>query len=285
MTGDMLGHIRAKIQPALLCGGAGVRIAHLSGIPGKPKQFHRLDYGTGKTLLEDTLSRVSASDIFYSPMLFANHAHKALIESSLTDCENDLRLFYESERKNTFMPVFVSAIMAAREGADALLVLPCDHIIRNRAAFLDDVLSAADQARLHSKTVYFGILPQHPDTHFGYILDKQDGTLAFHEKPDVDTALGLIQLGALWNSGIFMIPVLQFLSDIERLVPALYQMAMRYNYEDGMLPECLWSAAPDSSLDKFYCERVDKGVLWPASFDWCDIGSPERYVQSGVAAA
>lgn len=281
----MLGHIRAKIQPVLLCGGAGMRIAHLSGALGKPKQFHRLEHGAGKTLLEDTLSRVSDPHIFYSPVLFANHAHKALIESCLTDCEKGSRSFYEPERKNTFMPVLVSALLAAREGCDMLLVLPCDHIIRNRAAFLDDVLSVAGQARMHSKMVYFGIQPQRPDTHFGYILDKQDGTLAFHEKPDAARALELIQSGALWNSGIFMIPVLQFLSDIERLAPALYQMAMRYNYEDGMLPGCLWSAAPDISLDKFYCERVDKGVLWPAGFDWCDIGSPERYVQSGVAAA
>src|SRR5438128_5301057 len=62
----------AKIQPVILCGGAGTRLWPLSRHMF-PKQLHAL---TGeRSLLQETALRVSDADRFTAPIVVCNEVH------------------------------------------------------------------------------------------------------------------------------------------------------------------------------------------------------------------
>lgn len=267
-----------KIRPVLLCGGRGQRLSPLIGSDMPPKQFHKLDHGRGASMIETTLNRISNPAIFSDPVIFTHQDYKRYFQNFAC------KIYYEPARKNTFMPVFIAALTAYKAKDEMMLVLPCDHIIHDISVFCDDIMKGYKVAQGAGAIVYFGIKPDTPNTQFGYLSQDGADQVIFHEKPDEFQARALIHAGALWNSGIFLIPVARFINDIHKMAPDLCAQAFEYEYLSYDLPEALWRAAPDISFDRFYCERMKKGKIIQASFDWQDIGAPERYIDSGLAA-
>ncbi|MFM9709531.1 sugar phosphate nucleotidyltransferase, partial [Streptomyces galilaeus] len=88
--------------------------------------------------------------------------------------------------------------------------LPADHVIRDVGAF-HKVIRAALPAAEQGKLVTFGIVPNAPETGYGYIQrgagdDSGVYKIArFVEKPSLERAQQFLQSGDyLWNSGMFM---------------------------------------------------------------------------------
>src|SRR5690606_3641965 len=117
----------------------------------------------------------------------------------------------EPAGRNTAPAVAVAAIHAEQAGGSGadpvLLVLPADHVIADGEAFVAAVghaLAAASTGAL----VTFGVVPDRPETGYGYIRRGADrGRWAlleeFVEKPDLATARGYVASGRyLWNSGM-----------------------------------------------------------------------------------
>jgi len=94
------------------------------------------------------------------------------------------------------------------------LVLPADHYIHNVEAFVRDITTGIDSVN-DTNIVLYGIDPTGPETKYGYIIPAPDG-IRFHEKPDSDRAMKLINDGALWNSGIFAADVDVVLESLNR---------------------------------------------------------------------
>jgi mannose-1-phosphate guanylyltransferase len=270
---------QSNIRPVLLAGGAGNRLKDMNNASLLPKQFHKLNGGKGASLVEATLERVSSRDYFKRAFIFTHSDYKACLSGL------DALIYFEPIRKNTFMPVFIAAMLAQRRNDEFILVLPCDHVIKDHNAFRSAILEGANQAYTTGGIIYYGIEPHYAETQFGYVSQNGDGGILFHEKPSFVDAGVLIEQGALWNSGIFLIPVNSFVDYVQLIAPELYGLALQYELESADLPSELWEAAPDISFDRFYCERNREGILIKVGFDWCDIGAPERYIQSGVAAA
>jgi mannose-1-phosphate guanylyltransferase len=71
--------------------------------------------------------------------------------------------------RNTAPAVAISALQAIKGGGDPiLLVLPADHVIKNVIAFKSAVTEGVRQAR-DGSLVTFGIVPDKPETGYGYI--------------------------------------------------------------------------------------------------------------------
>ncbi|HCK85203.1 MAG TPA: mannose-1-phosphate guanylyltransferase/mannose-6-phosphate isomerase, partial [Hyphomonadaceae bacterium] len=153
------------IIPAILSGGAGTRLWPVS-TDANPKQFHLL--AGGASLLAQTVLRVAGETdavAFAPPIILASAAHVALVEEHLGGSAVSA-LVIEPAGRNTAAPAVIAAALAAEITPDALvLLLPADHLIADREAFLAALARAAAFAR--DRIVTFGVTPNRPATGYG----------------------------------------------------------------------------------------------------------------------
>jgi mannose-1-phosphate guanylyltransferase / mannose-6-phosphate isomerase len=165
-----------------------------------------------------------------------------------------------------------------------LLVLPADHVIRDVPAFQDAVaigLRAAEQGRL----VTFGVVPDRPETGYGYIRrERGDGpayaVAEFVEKPDYQTAVRYVQSGEYyWNSGMFMFRARTWLEELGRHAPAMLVAceaavsAATRDLDFTRLPAAEFGACPADSIDYAVMEKTTAAVVVPLDAGWSDVGS------------
>ncbi|MBI1209117.1 MAG: mannose-1-phosphate guanylyltransferase/mannose-6-phosphate isomerase [Azospirillum sp.] len=275
-----------KIHPAILSGGAGVRLWPMSR-EQFPKQV--LNLTSDHSMIQETALRVLDPENFTSPLVVCNEEHRFVIAEQLRQigCQ-PARIILEPVGRNTAAAVAVSALTIAAEDPDGLmLVLPADHLIRDRRGFHAAVAQAAAAARAGS-LVTFGIVPTAPETGYGYIrrgaaMGRLDGTFqvaAFVEKPSREVAQTYIERGDhFWNSGMFLFPVAEVLAELERFEPAVVaacREALAGAVDDVdflRLAAAPFAAAPTISIDYAVMERTERAVVVPADIGWTDVGS------------
>lgn len=265
-----------NILPVILCGGIGERVQPFLNSK-LPKQFNSIH--SERSLLYETIARVQGS-AFLPPVLFGQKEQEGILKGEMSDFK-DSQVFLEPFRRNTAAPVILSVLHAFYNDIENVVVMPSDHIIRDAAGFRDCIKTSCDV--LNSKgapIAYLGISPDRAFTEYGYISEK-DGSVYFHEKPDLKIAAELIKNGAFWNSGIFLIHPKLFLKDFRQIDEALLLQcmfvfdALKSNGNLYDIAEGVFKNIPDISFDKAYCEKTDKGILRVAEFDWIDIGSED----------
>jgi mannose-1-phosphate guanylyltransferase len=166
-------------------------------------------------------------------------------------------------------------------------VLPADHLISRKKAFHEALATAWNAAR-NERLVTFGIIPNSPETGYGYIRkgEPEEGGVpevlridAFVEKPDEATALTYLQSGNYcWNSGMFMFRAAIVLEEMERHVPEMVAACRNAvtSGEDDLdffRPdrEAFAKSASDS-IDYALMEKTDLAYILPANFGWDDLG-------------
>ena len=277
----------AAIYPVILSGGTGSRLWPLSRTLF-PKQL--LALAGDSSLVQDTARRISGEK-FHAPFIVCNLEHRFLIAEQMREAAiAPQAILLEPEGRNTAPAAALAALAIAEKDPDAvLLVMPADHIIRNRTAFLDAISAAAAAARA-GHLVTFGIKPDAPQTGYGYIrrgaalegLDQSYAVARFVEKPDAATAAGYIAGGDYcWNSGMFLFKAGAFLAELERLEPALLANC-RAALAGGEQDKDFWhlAAAPfqqakSISIDYAVMEHTDKAAVVPVDMGWSDVGSWE----------
>ena len=112
-------------------------------------------------------------------------------------------LILEPCGRNTAPAVAVAALQSVAKGDDPiLLVLPADHLIADVARF-QRAVAVASAAAEEGKLVTFGIVPDKPETGYGYIRARQRAeheneivpVAQFVEKPDLETATRYLESG------------------------------------------------------------------------------------------
>src|SRR5690606_33131154 len=114
------------------------------------------------------------------------------------------------------------------------------HVVRHAERFrraIQAALPAADAGAL----VTFGIVPDAPETGFGYIQAEAGEGLRrvsrFVEKPDAATAQAYLDAGGYyWNSGMFLFRATRYLEELDRFRPdivAAVRAAFAAAREDG----------------------------------------------------
>jgi mannose-1-phosphate guanylyltransferase / mannose-6-phosphate isomerase len=275
-----------KITPVILCGGAGRRLWPYSR-PDRPKPFLPLA-GLASTL-DDTLDRVSGQVLFTPPLIVTHHSLLDLVETKLRAHGIPAHIVLEPVGRDSAAAIAVAAEIVAREQSSPLmLVLAADHLIRDRAGFVETVLAGIKAART-GHVVTFGVPPDHPSSAFGYIRPGKalDGTAhaisLFHEKPSTEQARALITDGCLWNSGNFLFKADVLLEELNNLEPHIAAAAgnsvasmtrfVRGQTTVSTLQETEFAAAPAKSIDFAVMERTNKAAVVRARHDWSDIGT------------
>jgi len=274
-----------RIIPAIMSGGSGTRLWP-SSTDARPKQFHALMGNV--PLIVETIARVSGEArglSFASPIVLCNAMHADLAKQQLAKGGfSPSVVVLEPTGRNTAATAVVAAALGAELDPDALvLLLPADHIIRDRAAFLAALERAAPLAQ--DRIVTFGITPDRPATGYGYIergaelADRVYEVARFHEKPDHDTARTyLSKPGFSWNSGMFlfsprvMLDEFAVTTDIRDGALAALQRAERRGGEILLDATC-FAATPSAPLDKAVMEKTRRAAVAPCEIGWADVGA------------
>jgi len=194
----------------------------------------------------------------------------------------------EPAGRNTAPAVAAAAhYLKAIDPEAVMLVLPADHVITNPTAFADAVAHAATMVE-GGNLATFGIVPQGPETGYGYIRASApaDGSAhcydvaQFVEKPDRAKAQGFLDAGGYyWNSGMFLFRAERYLSELAEFAPAIAsasEAAVKQGYRDldfCRLDEASFAACPSDSIDYAVMERTSAAVVVPADIGWSDVGS------------
>jgi mannose-1-phosphate guanylyltransferase/mannose-1-phosphate guanylyltransferase/mannose-6-phosphate isomerase len=276
---------RQIVRPVILCGGAGTRLWPVSR-PSFPKQF--LPLMGDQSLLQQTATRLSGSR-FAPALLVSGEEQRVLIKDQLEQAGAAVEaIILEPAGRNTAAAATLAAAWLHQKGRDeVLLLMPSDHVIGDREAFLkaiDIALPHAEQGAI----VTFGAQPIEPNTQYGYIeaagnAGFGDGAFPiarFHEKPDATQAAEYLRTGRFfWNAGIFLLKSSTLLDEMRQHLPASLEAiahAVRQATTDGPFVCPLTDAflgAENISIDHAIMEKTSRGVVVPAEMDWSDVGS------------
>lgn len=280
------------IRPVILSGGSGTRLWPTSR-SHHPKQFMPLT--SERTMIQETALRVCDPERFQAPIVVCNEEHRFTVASELQDAGIKLEVeMLEPVGRNTAPAIAAAAALcAAQDREELMLVLPADHHIARPDLFLDVIAAGAKLAEA-GKLVTFGIVPDAPETGYGYIragdgvelgadASKDHGgkvVEAFVEKPDEPTAQAYLDEGSYyWNSGIFLFRADRMIQELETLAPDIWHHAAasvsggQRDTDFLRLSREAFEACPSDSIDYAVMEHTKDAVVVPADIGWSDVGS------------
>jgi mannose-1-phosphate guanylyltransferase len=156
-----------------------------------------------------------------------------------------------------------------------MISVHADWAISDAHGFRDALLTAATAAETHHSLVTVGIVPTRPDPGLGYIEPGQQlspgvrRVTRFVEKPTRDRAAEMRDQGYLWNSGIFVWRVGDFLGEVRALSPEVGPALAKH----GKSLKGFFSAVKPIAVDHAVLERSRRVLVVPAEFGWDDVGT------------
>ena len=259
----------------VLAGGVGSRFWPLS-TPERPKQL--LPLVTAKPLLRDAIDRLA-------PIVDPSHT---LVLTNASLVKSIRKLLTPIPRENIIpepRPVGTAAALTwaalaieRRDSKEATMIcVHADWAIGDDAKFRETLLQGEELARKTHTLVTVGIVPTRADQGFGYIQpahpNDPDGSPVkrFIEKPDRKRAEKMRSEGYLWNSGIFIWSVGDFLAQVREHTPELTKALSLDQNADA--EEFFESVAKPISVDVGVLERSTEVTVLPGDFGWDDVGT------------
>jgi mannose-1-phosphate guanylyltransferase/mannose-6-phosphate isomerase len=269
--------------PVILSGGAGTRLWPLSR-ELSPKQL--LALAGEHTMLQETVLRLESLGAS-APIVVCNEAHRFLVAEQLRIVDAvPSAIVLEPVGRNTAPAIALAAhaALAASQSDPLLLVLPADHVIRDAAAFRAAV-QLATAAASGQALATFGVVPNAPETGYGYI---RRGARAgdcyriaeFVEKPDAARAESFLRSGDYyWNSGMFMFRARRYLEELERHAPDIAQVCResfaeaKRDLDFTRVAGSTFERCRSESIDYAVMEKTSDAVVVPLDAGWNDVGS------------
>jgi len=239
-------------------------------------------------MIQDTVNRIRDIRDMAEPVIVCNEEHRFTIAEQMREHDvHPLAMILEPFGRNTAPAVAVSAFRCIEDNDDpVLLVLPADHVIRDKEAF-HTAIAEGKRAAVDGKLVTFGIVPDAPETGYGYIKAAKEHIAEntyrvdqFIEKPDMATAEKyLTEGGYYWNSGMFMFKASTYLKELETFNSDIY-IASKAAIDKAVtdmdfirLDRESFEACPSDSIDYAVMEKTHEAVVVPVDIGWNDIGS------------
>ncbi len=277
------------IIPVIMAGGSGSRLWPLSRVL-YPKQFLCLQ--GAMTMLQTTINRLNGMEC-ENPVVICNEEHRFIVAEQLRELNKLTKnILLEPAGRNTAPAVALAALAATRnqpQNDPLMLILAADHVIQNEDAFRKAVLNALPHAGA-GKLVTFGIVPNEPETGYGYIRrgnlfkilgeDAAFEVVQFVEKPDIATAQAYVASGEYyWNSGMFLFRAGRYLEELKKFRPDILSACEKAmaNIDPDLdfvrVDEAAFLACPDESIDYAVMEKTADAVVVPMDAGWSDVGS------------
>ncbi len=273
------------ILPVILSGGAGTRLWPLSR-ELYPKQL--LPLASEQTMIQETVTRLDGIADLGQPVLVCNDAHRFMVAEQMRQMGVvPEAIILEPSGRNTAPAVAIASLYALQKNLDPLLlILPADHLIEDVISF-QAAVTAAVVAAEQGQLVTFGIVPDKPETGYGYIRAEK-GTVhsvlypvaEFVEKPDLETAESYVKSGDyFWNSGMFMFRASRYLEELKSFRADIVEacertvLSLTKDLDFLRLDKDLFQACPSDSIDYAVMEKTADAVVYPLDAGWNDIGA------------
>ena len=259
------------IWVVVLAGGVGSRFWPLS-TPRRPKQL--LPLVSNQPLLVDAVERLRPMANAAQILILTNASLVDAIAQLLPDVPRN-NLVAEPEPKGT-APALAWAALAIREraGDDAVMIsVHADWSVKDADGFRRTLRAAANAAARHESLLTVGVVPSRPDPGFGYI--QPDGEVEpgvrrvarFIEKPDRARAEQMCRDGYLWNSGIFVWRIGDFLDELRAHTPEVAPALGAGNVK------AFFDRVQPITVDVGVLERSSRVMVMPGDFGWDDVGT------------
>jgi mannose-1-phosphate guanylyltransferase len=257
----------------VLAGGIGSRFWPLS-TPSRPKQL--LPLVTSQPLLAEAVGRLKPICPPERVLILTNEALVPAIMALLPEIP-PANVVAEPQPAGTAAALtWAAQEIARRDGPDAVMMsVHSDWSVADPTGFQRALTRAAEVAEQRHALVTVGVVPTRADPGFGYIQPGKEleagvrKVVRFVEKPDRVRAEQMRREGYLWNSGIFVWQVGDFLDDVRRLTPEV--ASALHTYADDI--HGFFSAVTPISVDVGVLERSDRVVVLPGDFGWDDVGT------------
>ena len=276
------------IIPVILSGGNGTRLWPLSR-ETYPKQYIKLNDQNNFSLLQNTYLRLKGLKNLRNPIIISNQEQRFVVAEQMREINTQPKaILLEPTGKNTAPAIALAALKAIDKNHDpTLLVLSSDHKIDDEEKFRKVIKNGL----LHSnngRLVTFGIIPNHPETGYGYIesvdeLTKENTSSSikkFIEKPDLELAKKFVKdKHYVWNSGIFLFKASVFLQELEKFEPDILKIctkALKNGLKDLdflRINKEIFETCPSKSIDVAVMEKTKIGSVLTLKAGWDDIGS------------
>ncbi len=270
----------------IMAGGVGSRFWPMSR-SANPKQF--LDFlGLGRTLLQQTYDRFLGICPPENILVVTNAQYASLVKEQLPALRDD-QILAEPSRRNTAPCVaYANHVIAARDPDAMIIVAPSDHLVMKEQAFQETISLALQQAASMDCLVTLGIMPNRPDTGYGYIQFEDGGAAkhprvkpvkAFTEKPDHDTAVRFIESGEfLWNAGIFIWSLASIRKAYSDHLPEMEALFAEGEKSFGTAAESayiasIYDSCENVSIDYGIMEKANNVYTVVSEFGWSDLGT------------
>jgi mannose-1-phosphate guanylyltransferase/mannose-6-phosphate isomerase len=241
-----------------------------------------------KSLFQQTLERMSSVPDAGDVLIVCNEEHRFMVAEQLRQLDmTSLGIMLEPIGRNTAPAIACAALHALSKDKDAVLVVtPSDHVVRESEQFLAAMRQGL-QGVNDGSLVTFGIVPDKPETGYGYIRKQNAGSnpgvfpvAEFVEKPDLETAKDYLASGDFyWNSGMFVFRADAYLQELEQFSPVILAATTRAcnlikaDMDFLRLDKEAFSACPSESIDYAVMEKTEKSVVVPMDAGWSDVGS------------
>jgi len=263
----------SRLWVVVLAGGVGSRFWPLS-TPQQPKQL--LPLVTERPLLVDAVDRLRALAPDSQMLILTNAALVDPIAAVLPHVPRN-NIVAEPRPSGTAAALaWAAARIRERAGDEAVMIsVHADWSVADPEGFRRTLRAAAAAATEHESLLTVGIVPSRPDPGFGYI--QPDGEVEegirrverFVEKPDRARAERMCREGYLWNSGIFVWRVGDFLGEIQRLTPEIAPALQKYPTDIAGF----FGAVTPVSVDVGVLERSKRVMVIAGDFGWDDVGT------------
>jgi len=270
--------MQMNLEVVILAGGSGSRLWPVSRSM-RPKQF--LNIHDESSMLRNTISRLNLTEI-NSITVICNEEHRFFVSDQLQGINIEKKIITEPVGRNTAPAITLAALSNQEERL--MLILPADHVIDNTDKF-NKILIQATSIANDDKLVTFGIVPNEPNTGYGYIEadigdDFYFNVKSFHEKPNIDKAKEYIQSDKyFWNSGMFLFNSKKYISQIQKyredIFSACEESIDKSDFMDNILKVDLdsFSKTPSESIDYALMEKTTDAVVIPMEITWNDVGT------------
>ena len=273
---------KEQLYAVIMAGGVGARFWPSSRAK-TPKQLLDLT-GSGRSMIAATVDRLLPDIPPERILVVTGEATRKAVREALPEIP-EKNILAEPVARNTAPCVGWAALRVKRQDPRGILaIMPSDHLVADRPAF-QRAMGVAVEAAGQGAIVTFGIIPDRPETGFGYIEIGEERSpglrevTRFVEKPDIENARKYVERGNfVWNSGMFFFSAERILGEIARQMPELNKelKAIETAIEKGGEEEAvrtIYPALPSQSIDYGIMEGATGIRCVPVDFGWSDLGS------------
>ncbi len=274
-----------SLYALILAGGSGERFWPLSR-RAQPK--HLLQLVSEKTLIEETIERLDGLVPPERILILTNVDQEIALRELLPNFPAKNIVAEPAKRDTAAAVALATGWVAKRDHQATMLVLPADHVIKDRAAFQETLRTAVRAAETTRAMVTIGVKPTWACPGFGYIEQGEAVTLAgaaaanpifhvvrFREKPNAELAERFVRDGKFrWNAGMFVWSVPTVLTEFNRHAPELANFISQLRAPDNWdrTVQERFGTLPRISFDYAIMEKADRVLMVEAGFDWDDVG-------------